>query len=126
MRSLVASGQGLPFTAVAQPPTVTLPRLKALTTGSNPTFLDAMLNIAEDSDAAVLENVDSWVRQLALGAEEDSRGAVGRRVAFAGDDTWLRLFPKEWFVWAEGVTSFMVSVRTTLPLCKRRNDFSAS
>ncbi|KAL8290216.1 hypothetical protein RQP46_003155 [Phenoliferia psychrophenolica] len=58
--SLIASGHGLPFTAIAQPPTVTLPRLKALTTGSNPTFLDAMLNIAEDSDSAVLEHVDSW------------------------------------------------------------------
>lgn len=82
---------------------MTLPRLKALTTGSNPTFLDAILNVAEESvSSAVLENVDSWVRQM---SEE------GKKVVFAGDDTWLRLFPESWFEWSEGVSSFFVSVR---------------
>lgn len=99
----------MPFTAIASAPTVTLPRLKAITTGSNPTFVDAILNIAEDANSA-LENVDSWIRQLAFGSELNSNGTARRRIVFAGDDTWLRLFPRSWFSWSEGVTSFFVSV----------------
>jgi ethanolaminephosphotransferase len=106
---IISSGHAIPFTAIAQAPTVTLPRLKALTTGSNPTFLDAILNIAEDSTTAVLENVDSWLRQLAVGGESEG---PRRSIVFAGDDTWLRLFPRAWFDWSEGVSSFFVAVRT--------------
>ena len=40
--SLIGSGVGHAFTAVARPPTVTLPRLKALTTGAVPGFLDVL------------------------------------------------------------------------------------
>ncbi|GAA5950803.1 hypothetical protein JCM21900_002023 [Sporobolomyces salmonicolor] len=106
--ALVSSGRALPCTAIAQPPTVTLPRIKGLTTGSSPTFLDAILNIAEESAAtAALENVDSWVRQLATGEEK-------RKLVFAGDDTWLRLFPARWFAWSEGVSSFFVSDTQTV------------
>jgi hypothetical protein len=106
--SIIQSGHALPFTAVASPPTVTLPRLKALTTGANPTFLDAILNIAEDNPAAALENVDSWVRQMAIGDGFDH--GMKRNVVFFGDDTWLRLFPKRWFRWQQGVSSFYVAV----------------
>ncbi|ORY91724.1 alkaline-phosphatase-like protein [Leucosporidium creatinivorum] len=107
VHSIVDSGHALPFTAIAQAPTVTLPRLKALTTGSNPTFLDAILNIAEDSKTAVFENVDSWVRQLALGPQR-------KRIVFAGDDTWLRIFPRSWFASSEGVSSFFVTDTQTV------------
>jgi len=77
-----------------------------LTTGSNPTFLDAILNIADEgSNSAALENTDSWIRQLAKREKQT-------KIVFAGDDTWLRLFPREWFAWSEGVSSFFVSVST--------------
>ncbi|BGP31201.1 major facilitator super transporter protein [Rhodotorula toruloides] len=106
VQSLVKSGQALPYTAVAQAPTVTLPRLKALTTGSNPTFLDSILNVVEESvTSAAFERVDSWVRHMAM---------RGKKVVFAGDDTWLRLFPKEWFDWTDGVCSFFVSDTVTV------------
>ncbi|BGO98544.1 GPI ethanolamine phosphate transferase 2 [Rhodotorula toruloides] len=106
VQSLVDSGQALPYTAVAQAPTVTLPRLKALTTGSNPTFLDSILNVVEESiTSASFERVDSWVKQIAM---------QGKKVVFAGDDTWLRLFPKEWFDWTDGVSSFFVSDTVTV------------
>ncbi|SCZ98703.1 BZ3500_MvSof-1268-A1-R1_Chr7-1g09245 [Microbotryum saponariae] len=111
VHSLIDDNRALPFTALAQAPTVTLPRLKALTTGSNPTFLDAIMNLAEGT-APVLQNVDSWVRQLALGDEAADRKP--KKVVFAGDDTWLRMFPEEWFSWAEGVSSFFVSESTFL------------
>ncbi|GAA6004814.1 hypothetical protein JCM11491_002242 [Sporobolomyces phaffii] len=109
VRSLVTAGRAIPYTAVAQSPTVTLPRLKAITTGSNPTFLDAILNIADEgSSSAALEHTDSWVRQLAL------RSGRPTKLAFAGDDTWLRLFPPRWFSWSEGVSSFFVSDTRTV------------
>ncbi|GAA5927520.1 mannose-ethanolamine phosphotransferase LAS21 [Sporobolomyces koalae] len=107
-RSLIESGKALPYTAVAQAPTVTLPRLKALTTGSNPTFLDAILNIADEgSSTAALESADSWLRQF---VHRDG----STRLMFAGDDTWLRLFPSRWFAWSEGVSSFFVSDTRTV------------
>ncbi|KAM0788708.1 hypothetical protein ACM66B_002803 [Microbotryomycetes sp. NB124-2] len=108
VKHLVASGHVMPYTAIAQAPTVTLPRLKAITTGSNPTFLDAILNIAEDShSSAVLEHTDSWLRQLVTSARHN-------RTLFAGDDTWLRLFPPHWFKQFDPVSSFFVADYTTV------------
>ena len=65
------------FVGRAAAPTVTLPRLKALTTGALPGFLDALHNF----DAARLA-VDSWPR-LARRAN--------RTLVLHGDDTWLRI-----------------------------------
>lgn len=64
---------------IADPPTTTLQRLKGLTTGSLPTFIDAGSNFA---GTEILE--DNWVSQLR---------AAGKRLAFVGDDTWQSLFP---------------------------------
>ncbi len=67
----------LPF--IADPPTTTLQRLKGLTTGTLPTFIDAGSNFA---GTAIEE--DNLLMQL--------RDA-GRRIAHLGDDTWTALFP---------------------------------
>ncbi|KAF3935518.1 hypothetical protein ABW19_dt0201201 [Dactylella cylindrospora] len=67
----------LPF--IADPPTTTLQRLKGLTTGTLPTFLDAGSNFA---GTAIDE--DNLIDQL---------NRTGRKVAFMGDDTWTALFP---------------------------------
>jgi len=64
---------------IADPPTTTLVRLKGLTTGTLPTFLDAGSNFA---GTAIDE--DNIVGQL---------NAAGRRVVHLGDDTWQALFP---------------------------------
>ncbi|KAJ8608177.1 hypothetical protein MRB53_039775 [Persea americana] len=64
---------------IAHPPTTTLQRLKGLTTGSLPTFVDAGSNFGGE---AILE--DNILAQL--------KGA-NRTVAFVGDDTWQALFP---------------------------------
>src|SRR5271169_2442716 len=82
--SKILSGHALPFTAHALPPTVTLPRIKALTTGSIPNFLDAILNIAESDTSSTLAFQDTWVSQANLS---------GSRVVMYGDDTWIKLFP---------------------------------
>lgn len=67
----------LPF--IADPPTTTLQRLKALTTGTLPTFVDAGSNFAgtaieEDNLVAQLRNLNKTLVHL-------------------GDDTWHSLFP---------------------------------
>ncbi|KAF1917825.1 hypothetical protein BDU57DRAFT_471853 [Ampelomyces quisqualis] len=67
----------LPF--IADPPTTTLQRLKGLTTGTLPTFIDAGSNFA---GTAIQE--DNLVAQL--------RNA-SKRIVHLGDDTWHALFP---------------------------------
>ncbi|EWC48286.1 hypothetical protein DRE_02390 [Drechslerella stenobrocha 248] len=67
----------LPF--IADPPTTTLVRLKGLTTGTLPTFIDAGSNFA---GTAIEE--DNLIDQL---------NRTGRKIAFMGDDTWPALFP---------------------------------
>ncbi|XP_044776329.1 GPI ethanolamine phosphate transferase 3 isoform X6 [Neomonachus schauinslandi] len=67
------------YQSKADPPTTTMQRLKALTTGSLPTFIDAGSNFAS---YAIVE--DNLMKQLA---------SAGRRVVFMGDDTWKDLFP---------------------------------
>ncbi|KAJ5598271.1 Alkaline phosphatase-like alpha/beta/alpha [Penicillium hordei] len=98
-QSLIRSGAALPFTAHASAPTVTMPRLKAITTGSVPSFLDVILNIAESDTTSTLAYQDTWLAQLK---------ATGGRLVMYGDDTWLKLFPGM-FDRADGTTSFFVS-----------------
>ncbi|GEQ69771.1 hypothetical protein JCM33374_g3445 [Metschnikowia sp. JCM 33374] len=104
LHSLIREGNALPFTSFSNPPTVTLPRLKGITTGGTPSFVDAILNIADDKDQSQgLEKVDSWIYQF-------KNSNKGRKLHFFGDDTWLKLFPPgKFFERFEGTTSFFVS-----------------
>jgi ethanolaminephosphotransferase len=72
-----------------------------MTTGSVPSFLDVILNIAESDTTSTLAYQDTWLAQLK---------ARGDRLVMYGDDTWLKLFPGM-FDRADGTTSFFVSVR---------------
>jgi GPI ethanolamine phosphate transferase 3 subunit O len=67
----------LPF--IADPPTTTLQRLKGLTTGTLPTFVDAGSNFA---GTAIEE--DNILLQLIK---------AGKTLVHLGDDTWQSLFP---------------------------------
>lgn len=58
--------------------------MKALTTGSVPSFLDLILNFAESDTSSSLAAQDTWLAQIK---------ARGGEVVFFGDDTWLKLFP---------------------------------
>ncbi|RHZ49410.1 major facilitator super transporter protein [Aspergillus turcosus] len=98
-QSLIRSGAALPFTAHASSPTVTMPRLKAMTTGSVPSFLDVILNIAESDTSSTLAYQDTWLAQLK---------AQGGQLVMYGDDTWIKLFPGV-FNRSDGTTSFFVS-----------------
>ncbi|KAI5955835.1 LAS21 [Candida jiufengensis] len=100
LHQLINKGHAIPFTAFSNPPTVTLPRLKGITTGGTPSFLDAILNVADDyDDSQGLHAQDSWVNQYKN---------LNKTINFFGDDTWLKLFPNE-FNEYEGTNSFFVS-----------------
>lgn len=73
----------LMYKAIADPPTTTLQRLKAITTGSLPTFVDAGSNFAGSR-----VDEDNWL---------DQAKRNGKRIAFMGDDTWLTIFPESVF-----------------------------
>ena len=63
----------------ADPPTTTMQRLKGLTTGSLPTFVDVSSNF--DTAEITEDNfIDQFVKS-------------NRQIVFMGDDTWTHLFP---------------------------------
>lgn len=99
--SLIHNGAAIPFTAHATSPTITMPRIKAITTGSIPSFLDVILNFAESDTTSTLATQDTWLAQM------KAKG-TGKMVMY-GDDTWLKLFPN-FFDRADGTSSFFVSV----------------
>ncbi|KAL7459119.1 hypothetical protein ACHAWC_011504 [Mediolabrus comicus] len=80
---------------VADPPTVTMQRLKGLTTGGLPTFAD----ITGSFGGASIEE-DSWVEQLKNTPWErrwrrHMKNEHKPQIAFVGDDTWVDLFPTQ-------------------------------
>ena len=78
-----------------------MPRIKAITTGSIPSFLDVILNFSESDTSSTLATQDTWLAQMKVKGN-------GKLVMY-GDDTWLKLFP-ETFDRADGTSSFFVSV----------------
>ncbi|VDO67530.1 unnamed protein product [Haemonchus placei] len=94
LRQSIVSGRAIAFTANAQTPTVTMPRMKALTSGVVPSLITLLGNFfaSENTEDKIGNSIKmTWFR-----------------IAFFGDDTWIRLFPNA-FVEAEGVTSFFVN-----------------
>lgn len=68
------------FKFIADPPTTTMQRLKGLTTGSLPTFIDVGSNFATPEI-----NEDNLLDQIK---------AQNKNIVFMGDDTWSGLYPK--------------------------------
>ncbi|KAI0402726.1 alkaline-phosphatase-like protein [Xylaria palmicola] len=99
-RSLINAGVAMPFTAHATSPTITMPRIKAMTSGTTPSFLDAILSFDEADTSSTLAAQDTWLAQM--------RAKNTGKLVMYGDDTWLKLFPGT-FDRAEGTTSFFVS-----------------
>ncbi|KAL1131775.1 hypothetical protein AAG570_011388 [Ranatra chinensis] len=91
---MISEGKASSITARAHPPTVTLPRLKAMMTGTLPNYIDVLMNFGSST-----LTIDSVIRQVA-----------NRRmnVVFYGDDTWIKLYPTE-FTRSEGTVSFFVN-----------------
>lgn len=74
-------GKACLYNIQVESPTVTMPRIKAMTTGTIPNFVDVILNLGSSA-----VTTDSFISQL------KSQGEVNR-VYFAGDITWLKMFP---------------------------------
>ncbi|XP_022112521.2 GPI ethanolamine phosphate transferase 3 [Pieris rapae] len=70
------------FRFMADPPTTTFQRVKALVTGSLPTFVDASSNFA-----AMELHEDNIIDQVTKS---------GGHAVLLGDDTWARLLPQRW------------------------------
>lgn len=93
LTSKIAKENGCFIEVSVETPTVTLPRIKALTTGSIPQFMDIVMNLA---DAQSL--IDSVIH---------SAQKQHKKIIFYGDDTWLKLFPNLFYRY-EGTNSFFV------------------
>ena len=96
MPFLVGAGStnGCSINVEVESPTVTLPRIKALTTGSVPQFIDVLLNLMSTE---VFD--DSILHRLVAGR---------KNIVFYGDDTWLKIYPRL-FLRSEGTSSFYVN-----------------
>ena len=88
-------GDAIGFIAEAHTPTVTLPRIKALLSGTHPNFIDLIINLN-----AVEFGDDNILKQ----AYEK-----GKRMIFYGDDTWLSMFPEKMFLRSKGTSSFFAT-----------------
>ncbi|KAL7945738.1 alkaline-phosphatase-like protein [Trichoderma barbatum] len=97
---LIRDGSAIPFTANARSPTVTMPRIKAITTGSIPSFVDLILNFDETDTSSTLAAQDTWLSQL--------KAKDTGKLLMYGDDTWLKLFP-DTFDRHDGTSSFFVA-----------------
>lgn len=75
--------------SVASLPTVTMPRIKALITGTLPSFMDYFINLKlinpKESESKSSANIIEQIKNL------------GKKVVFFGDDTWLQIVSKEVF-----------------------------
>lgn len=91
---LLKSRSALSFITKGFAPTVTLPRIKTLLTGTVSNFIDILLNF----NAFELDD-DNILKQAS---------SNGYKSVFYGDDTWLKMFPNL-FIRSEGTHSFFVS-----------------
>uniref|UniRef100_A0A0D9VLU7 GPI ethanolamine phosphate transferase 2 C-terminal domain-containing protein n=1 Tax=Leersia perrieri TaxID=77586 RepID=A0A0D9VLU7_9ORYZ len=92
-QSLIAGCKAAGYHAKAAPPTVTMPRLKAMVSGAIGGFLDVAFNF---NTQAFLD--DNLLDQLHM---------IGYKLVMLGDETWIKLFPK--LFWRQdGVSSFYV------------------
>ncbi|CAB3373147.1 Hypothetical predicted protein [Cloeon dipterum] len=90
----LASNRACRVPLVADSPTVTLPRLKALVTGRVSSFVDVILNLG--SPELHEENLVSLL------------AGEGRHSVLLGDDTWLKMLPNK-FLRSKGTHSFYVN-----------------
>ncbi|KRZ57900.1 GPI ethanolamine phosphate transferase 2 [Trichinella nativa] len=93
--SMMKQNGGLSYTAKVHMPTVTLPRIKTLISGSIPSYIDLLYNIGSTEYKFDKDNIIARLK------------AAGNNVVFYGDETWIRLFPRS-FLRSDGTTSLIV------------------
>ncbi|SNX85955.1 related to GPI13 - protein involved in glycosylphosphatidylinositol biosynthesis [Melanopsichium pennsylvanicum] len=83
---------------MADPPTTTLQRLKGLTTGTLPTFIEAGANFGSAGTGVGVVREDNWLSQFKASIldrqnVDDASGSATVGFVFAGDDTWATVLP---------------------------------
>ncbi|XP_053685161.1 GPI ethanolamine phosphate transferase 2 [Sabethes cyaneus] len=91
----IASGVACQYRLQVHPPTVTMPRIKAITSGSIPSFLDVIFNLGSSKS-----NLDTFLYQMVQ---------QHQRIVFYGDDTWTNMFPETFYRQGENVDSLFVN-----------------
>ena len=94
LQTMIEQNKTFSYVSIASLPTVTMPRIKAIVSGSIPSFYDIIENSISNE-----YNQDSIIQQL---QKKDIP------MVFYGDNTWLKLFPKM-FLRSEGTNSFYVN-----------------
>lgn len=92
---LINDGNACYLNVEVESPTVTMPRIKAMTTGTIPNFIDVVLNLGNSK-----LNIDSLLHQI-----NDANG----KMVFGGDDTWTKMFPDLFERKYENVDSLFVN-----------------
>lgn len=95
LEGLLKSQQAINFVGQAQTPTVTMPRIKAIMAGITPNFMDILYNINASHFGE-----DNFIEQAKV---------AGKKILFFGDDTWLHMFPREYFLRAKETFSFFAT-----------------
>lgn len=94
----VMQTNGIGLISVATIPTVTLPRIKALITGTLPSFMDYFLNLNpvvnsnNNNNNNDNVNVESKTKKHADDNLVEQFNRQGKSIVFYGDDTWTQLF----------------------------------
>uniref|UniRef100_A0A7M5V2Y5 GPI ethanolamine phosphate transferase 2 C-terminal domain-containing protein n=1 Tax=Clytia hemisphaerica TaxID=252671 RepID=A0A7M5V2Y5_9CNID len=94
LQSLIKENQTFSYVSIASSPTVTMPRIKAITSGTIPSFFEFFKNSASKEYTQ-----DNFVQQF----HNNNISMV-----FYGDNTWTKLFPEK-FLRSDGTNSFYVN-----------------
>ncbi|XP_062544378.1 GPI ethanolamine phosphate transferase 2 isoform X2 [Armigeres subalbatus] len=95
LNKLIEDGRACQYQLEVHPPTVTMPRIKAMTSGAIPSFLDVILNLGSPQ-----VTLDTFLYQMVQ---------LQRRIVFYGDNTWTNMFPDLFTRKGENVDSLYVN-----------------
>ncbi|XP_053672798.1 GPI ethanolamine phosphate transferase 2 [Anopheles nili] len=95
LNSLLSDGRACLYRLQVHPPTVTMPRIKAMTSGAIPSFLDVILNLGSAE-----MKLDSFLYQMKQRQQ---------KIVFYGDNTWTNMFPDMFHRRGENVDSLYVN-----------------
>uniref|UniRef100_A0A182N1Y4 GPI ethanolamine phosphate transferase 2 C-terminal domain-containing protein n=1 Tax=Anopheles dirus TaxID=7168 RepID=A0A182N1Y4_9DIPT len=95
LSELLSDGKACLYRLQVHPPTVTMPRIKAMTSGAVPSFLDVILNLGSPE-----MTLDTFLYQMKQRQQ---------KVVFYGDNTWTNMFPDMFHRRGENADSLYVN-----------------
>ncbi|XP_053664744.1 GPI ethanolamine phosphate transferase 2 [Anopheles marshallii] len=95
LNQLLSDGKACLYRLQVHPPTVTMPRIKAMTSGAIPSFLDVILNLGSPE-----MQLDTFLYQMKQRQQ---------KTVFYGDNTWTNMFPNTFHRRGENTDSLYVN-----------------